>query len=490
MTCVLSRPACRGLQGLALLALALGLVLAPAAGRTDGLPPPDRLLKTSTEDLPAMTRRRTVRALVTYNTTEYFVVKGQQRGFEYELLEQYEKYLNDGRAPGQLEIELIYIPMPFERLLPALLEGRGDIAAAGITVTAERARKVAFTIPYVTDVSEVVVAHRSVKGLTTLDDLAGRTLYVLRGSSYEQHLRRLNLRFADSKLAPMRVIESDPHLSTEDILELVNARVLDLTISDHHIAELWAKVLPNIDVRTDLAINDSGSIAWAVRKNNPELLKSLNGFLKENKRGTLIGNVLFERYFGKTRWISNPLSEADSAKLTTYRSLFKKYAKMYGFDWPLVAAVAYQESRLEPNRKSHKGAVGLMQIRPATARGKNVGIDDIEDPENNVHAGVKYLAFLRDHYYSASAVSDEDRIYLSLAAYNAGPRKVKHFRKIAADKGLDPNRWFSNVERAALEVVGQETVRYVSNIYKYYIAYSQLLDIAEKKARAIESKTR
>jgi membrane-bound lytic murein transglycosylase MltF len=445
------------------------------------------LSEKSTADLSDMRKRGVIRVLVTYKKTEYFVVNGQQRGFEYELMEQYERFINKSRKKGQLHFDVVYIPVPFDKLLSNLMEGRGDVAAAGLTITPARKEKVAFTNPYVDDINEVVVTHKSDTSIRSTDDLSGRIVYVLSGSSYVQHLAALSEKFKREDKAPIYIVESDPYLATEDILELVNAGIVDLTVADNHMARLWASVLPDIAVHENIAVNTDGKIAWAVRKNNPELLANLNEFLRTHRTGTELGNVLFTRYYENTRWIQNPLSESARDRLEKYHTLFQKYANEYKFDWLLVAALAFQESRLNPKKKSPRGAVGLMQIKPSTAKDKNIRIKDINKVDNNVHAGVKYLAFLRDRYFSSPKIEPGSRDHFTLAAYNAGPAKVRKMRAKAEEMGLDPNVWFRNVERAAQQMVGSETTRYVANIYKYYLAYTLLNNLNDNKAVALEA---
>ncbi|GMQ75016.1 MAG: lytic transglycosylase F [Gammaproteobacteria bacterium] len=459
----------------------------PQAVATDLKRIAPRISAESTADLSTMRKRGVIRVLVTYKKTEYFVVNGQQRGFEYELMEQYERVINKGNKKGQLRLDLVYIPVPFEKLIPSLVEGRGDIVAAGLTITSERQKQVAFTTPYIRNVSEVVVTQKSDKSIRSTDDLSGRIVYVLSGSSYVQHLAELSEKFKDEGRPPIYVVESDPYLATEDILELVNAGIVKVTVADAHIARLWANVLPDITVHENVAVNTSGKIAWAVRKNNPELLAELNEFIRSNRKGTELGNVLFKRYYENTRWIQNPLSKSSRDKLDRYRALFQKYAGEYEFDWLLIAALAFQESRLNPETKSPRGAVGIMQIKPSTANDKNVRVKDVYKLENNVRAGVKYLAFLRDRYFSSPELGYDNSVHFSLAAYNAGPAKVRKMRARAEKMGLDPNVWFRNVERAAQQMVGSETTRYVANIYKYYLAYTLLTKLNDNKAAALDA---
>lgn len=306
------------------------------------------------------------------------------------------------------------------------------------------------------------------------------------GSSYVGHLKRLNEMLSMEGFGPAQTIEADKNLEAEDILQMINSGIYDLTVVDEHIAEIWSKALKDLVVRKDIVINHGGDIAWAVRKDNPQLLGSLNKFLQTHRQGTLIGNILLRRYFEDTRWVINPLIESERVKLEKLRFLFQKYAEMYNFDWLKIAALAYQESRLNQNARSPKGAVGIMQILPSTAAGSIVGIADIDNVENNIHAGVKYLGYLRDKYFSDPQIKLEAQIDFTLAAYNAGPARINRLRKSAKKMGLDPNRWFFNVEHVARRVIGQETVQYVVNIQMYYIAYKTSRYIVEKREKQMK----
>jgi membrane-bound lytic murein transglycosylase MltF len=428
-----------------------------------------------------MRKARLVRVLVSYSQTNFFIDAGRPRGLECELFLQYEKFLNARVSKRALATHVVFVPVPFEQLLPSLLEGKGDVAAAGLTVTPERLKQVDFAAPYLTGVDEIIVASKAAKPLRTLDDLAGLQIHVAQASSYAQHLRQLNQSLVQRGKRPAAIRHRGGSLETEGLLEMVNAGVFHLTVADRHIAKLWASVLKDIVLRHDLKIHTGSRIAWAVRKNNPKLKASLSAFAKKNKKGTLIGNILFRRYYQNTKWIRNPLSKAERAKLNRLASLFKKYGKRYGFDWLLLAAQAYQESGLNPNARSRAGAVGIMQLLPSTA--KDMGIADVRNVESNIHAGVKYMAYLRKRFFNEKAVSPAAKRDFSLAAYNAGPNRVGRWRRKAATRRLDPNHWFHHVERIALAEVGQETVRYVGNINKYYLAYRLAFDIVRRGER-------
>jgi len=432
----------------------------------------DRVIAKWTGDLPeAQEKRRYIRILASYNKTNFFLNRGRKRGLEYELLHQYENFLNKDLGKGKIRTRLIFLAQPFEQLIPGLLAGRGDIAAAGLTITPERKNLVAFTRPYIRNVSEIVVTSRTAKGIKTVQDLSGKKVHVVAGSSYVVHLKQLNQELAQKGRKPIIIVQADKTLESEDLLQMVNAGIYESTVVDRHIAEIWSRVLKNIVLYKKPVVHSGGNIAWAVRKESRELLKSLDQFIKEHGQGTLMGNILIKRYYKNTKWISNPLKDAERKRLESLRPIVTKYSRQYGFDWIKITALAFQESRFDQNAKSPSGALGIMQIHPKTAADPNVDIPDISSAENNIHAGIKYLAFLRDRYFTDSEIPHGSRVDFTFAAYNAGPTRINALRRRAAKQGLNPNIWFFNVEQVARGDIGRETVEYVANINKYYIAY-------------------
>jgi membrane-bound lytic murein transglycosylase MltF len=279
----------------------------------------------------------------------------------------------------------------------------------------------------------------------------------------------------------MKLVAVDESLEDEDLLEMVSAGLIPMIIMDSHKAQFWTQIFDQIKVHSDIAVRTGGEIAWAFRKNSPRLKAVINEFVKGHKEGSLIGNMMLKRYLKSTRYVNNSLSREKLQKFEQMVNLFKRYADQYDFDYLMMAAQAYQESGLDQSRKSQAGAVGVMQLLPSTAADRNVDIAEIEKLENNIHAGTKYLRFIVDRYYENEPMDDLNKMLFAFASYNAGPAKVNRLRKKAAAMGLNPNIWFNNVEVAASKVIGRETVQYVSNIYKYYIAYRMVFSQIEKK---------
>ncbi len=441
-------------------------------------------------DFKAMLERRKIRALVVYNKLMYFLDGATQRGASYDGLKLFEAYINKKYKLKTRTLNVVFIPVPRDRLLPALQEGLGDIAAANLTVTKDRLQEVDFSDPVYENVREVLVTGPSAPPMGHRDDLAGQMIHVRKSSSYFDSLTALNRDFKKRGLKPIALIPADEYLEDNDLLEMVNAGLIPMIIVDSHKAQFWKDIFNNIKVHSDISVRDGGNIAWAFRKNSPTLAAVVNQFVDKNKKGTLHGNIILKRYFKENKWVRNSVSKHELQKFQSMLDLFEKYAADYDFDWAMLAALAYQESQLDQSRRSKAGAIGVMQILPATARDSNVGIPDIEKLESNVHAGTKYLRFLRDRYFNDPQIDDVNQTLLSFAAYNAGPARVAQLRKEAKQRGLNPNVWFGHVEIITAKRIGRETVQYVSNIYKYFIAYKLVIEKLDRRAEAREEMQR
>jgi membrane-bound lytic murein transglycosylase MltF len=374
-------------------------------------------------DFNAMAERNRIRALVVYSKTFYFIDKGEQKGLTYEGLMLFQKFINAKLNKKTVKVNVIFIPVARDQLLPALLEGRGDIAAANLTITPERSKQVDFSDPFGTGIRELVVSGPASPEITSLGDLSGKEVHVRKSSSYYQSLRKLNERFEGEGKSTVKIVAADENLEDEDLLEMLNAGLIPLIVMDSHKATFWNQIFDNITVHEDAAVASEGNIAWAFRKDSPELAAVVNEFVKKNKAGTLMGNILLKRYLKSTDYIKNSTSEAEIEKFRQTIDYFKKYGDQYGFDYLMIAAQAYQESRIDQSKKSAAGAIGVMQLLPSTAADKNVNIPDIHDMQNNIHAGTKYLRFIADRYFTDDSIDPQNRLLLSFAAYNAGPAK-------------------------------------------------------------------
>ena len=436
-------------------------------------------------DFSGMAERRYIRALVVYSKSFYFLDKAQQKGITYDGLKQFEKFINEKLNNKKIKVNIIFIPVSRDRLLPGLVEGLGDIAVANLTITPERLKQVDFSDPVLTGVTEVVVSGPSSPKIASLDDLSGKEIHVRKSSSYYESLQKLNDRFQTEGKNSVNIVAANENLEDEGLLEMLNAGLIRLVVVDSHKAEFWAKVFDKITVHEDIAVSSEGDIGWAFRKNSPEFKAMVNEFVKQHKAGTTFGNILLKRYLKNIEHIKDSTSEKELAKFRQTIDLFKKYASQYQFDYLMVAAQAYQESQLDHSKVSPAGAVGVMQLLPSTAADKNINIPDIHELENNIHAGTKYLRFITDRYFADEGIDPENKMLLSFAAYNAGPARITKLRDEAKTQGLDPNQWFRNIEIVAAKRIGQETVQYVSNIYKYWITYSMIVKRGEvlKKAK-------
>jgi membrane-bound lytic murein transglycosylase MltF len=435
-----------------------------------------------TGDLEAMVSRRVIRAGVPFNRTFFFIDKGTPRGISYEYLTTFEQELNKKRKTGNLGVHVVLLPMPRDALFPALQAGKIDLVVAQLTVTPARQQQVDFTQPTRANVSEVLVTGPGAKPVASLADLSGREVFVRRTSSYHESLVELNRKLEAERKPPIEIRAASESLEDDDLLEMVNAGLIPATVVDDYLARFWLQMFPNLTVHDSMPLRTGGTLAVAIRKNSPQLAGELNAFIGKQGLDSTFGAIINKRYLQSTKFVKNATSEAERKKFIALVNLFRRYGDQYKFDYLLMAAQGYQESRLDQNAKSSVGAIGVMQLMPETAKEQKVG--DVRKIEPNVHAGVKYMRFIRNSFFENEPMDDLNKGLFTFAAYNAGPGRVRQLRKEAAERGLDPNVWFGNVERIASERIGRETVTYVSNIYKYYVAYKLLAAESQRKKAA------
>ena len=433
-------------------------------------------------DLDGMIRRRVVRVLVPYSKTQYFIEKGVQRGLAYEMGKKFEDDLNAQRKTGNLRVHVVFIPVSRDQLIPDLVTGRGDIAAASLTVTPAREKIVDFAAPTFKDVSEIVVTGPRSPAITSVDDLSGQEVFVRPSSAYQESLVALNQRFRSQGKKEVVLKPAPESLEDEDLLEMVNAGLVKVIVVDSYLAAFWKQVFPQIVLHPDVAVRTGAQIAPAIRKDSPQLKAALDAFVKKHGAGTAFGNLLLRRYLKNTTFAKSATADADMKRFQSVVELFRRYGEKYELDFLLMLAQGYQESGLDQGIKSPVGALGVMQVMPAT--GKELQVGDISQLEPNIHAGVKYMRFMMDRYYKDAPMTRHHKGLFTFASYNAGPARVQNLRAEAAKRGLNPNVWFNNVEVVAAERIGRETVQYVANIYKYYLAYTLLTEQRAQRDKA------
>jgi membrane-bound lytic murein transglycosylase MltF len=435
-----------------------------------------------TGDFDGMVKRRVVRILAPYGKTHYFIDKGMPRGLIADVAAKLEQVLNAKlKTTNANKLHVVVIPTSRDALYDALVQGRGDIICAGVTVTPEREKLVDFTIPTKTNIREIVVTGPGAPSIATVDDLSGKQVAVRDKSIQFESLQTLNETFKKQGKAPVAIKTVPTALEDEDILEMANAGLLKIVVVDDVYADFWKQILTSITPHPTVAVREEGNLAWAVRKGSPKLVAELNPIIKANGEGTLFGNVLLKKYLKNIQFVKSATSPQEIKKFNDLVAMFRKYGNQYSVDYLLMVAQGYQESRLDQSVKSQVGAVGVMQVMPAT--GKELKVGDISQVDANINAGVKYIRFMIDQYFKDEPMDDLNKGLFAFASYNAGPARIRQLRKLAETRGLNPNIWFNNVERVVAEKIGRETVTYVSNIYKYYIAYKLTMDELQEKEK-------
>jgi membrane-bound lytic murein transglycosylase MltF len=496
----------RPLHRLAILAGAAVLGILPAgpthaaADATPPSPPPQReqldispeeIMKPWTGDLDGMIDRGVIRVLTVYSKTFYFVNKGVQMGAVPDIFRVFEQDLNqklarEGKLKHKhLKVRIAFIPVARGELLPALAAGKGDIAASSLGVTEERKKLVDFSLPAVSNASALIVSGPASPAIANVDDLAGQQVFVRKSSVYYELLTALNQRFATEGKPAVIIREAPEELEDEDLIEMVNAGLMPLTVSADFLANFWKQVFSDIKVHEEAPLLTGADVAWAIRKGCPQLKAAVDDFVVRHAKGTSIGNQVLARYLKNAKYVKDAGSEAERKKFVTLAQYFQEYGDHYDVDWLLMVAQGYQESQLNQAVKSRVGAIGVMQVMPAT--GKDLKVGDIKEVEANIHAGIKYMRWMIDQYYEKEPMTKLDKALFALASYNAGAGRISQLRKEAVKRGLDPNVWFHNVEHVAADKIGAETVTYVANIYKYYIAYKLIMEAKTQKARALET---
>ena len=435
-------------------------------------------------DFDGMVKRRIIRVLVPYSKTLYYVEKGHARGVSAEIITLLEAMINRDIHRSTLKVKLVAVPVSRDRFVSKIVDGYGDVVIAGITITPERRKLVDFSKPMFSNITEIVVTGISGPEIQTVDDLSGKTIYVRPDTSYWEHLLELNKKLASAGRMQVRLMAAPGEFEAEDIMEMLDAGLIEATVMDSYKARMWQPVFKNLMIHEDAILSVDNDYAFMLRKNSPKWKAVLNKFVNSHKGGTAFGNSIINRYVNETDFVKNAAGLDESRRFGEVVDTFRKYSDIYDLDYLLMMALAFQESKLNQDAVSPAGAIGIMQIMPDTGRKMDVG--DISIEEYNIHAGVKYIRLMLDQYFENQPMTQLNKVLFTFASYNAGPGRIATLRSIAAKRGLDPNEWFNNVELVAADMIGPETVTFVANIYKYYNVYKLMENQYEERLKALD----
>ena len=407
-------------------------------------------------------KKKYIRFITTPSAFDYYIYQGQHKGFQYELAKKFVEHLNKKylrKDPIKIRFEMV--PMPFTKMIKALESGRGEIIAANLTITEKRKKSLNFT-KHIQKTKELIVTRKELKE----NNIWHKKIATRKGTSFFEHVTKWNKANNEHFLA---IDYADSDLDIENILELLAYGKFDYAFTDSHIFNLAKDIYPSLVLAKDQPFQNKTKIAWATRKANNELLKELNTFIPKVRKGSFYGNIFHKRYFADLEMISNARS---TDQISPYDKMIKKYSRKFDWDWRLCSAVAFQESRFDASINNRWGAIGLFQIKQATANEPYINIINIKgvkNVENNIHAGIKYLTWLKKNIVKDAMGEEKNRI--TLAAYNAGPGTLKKARDMTKKLGLNPNIWYENLEVGFVYIKKLEPVKYVSEISKRYLSY-------------------
>jgi membrane-bound lytic murein transglycosylase MltF len=481
------------MRAFVIVALLVGLSSADG-GRAQNMPAPEaskpRQLEISnsvwTGDFDKMLERRMIRVYAPFSRSLNFTDKGRERGIAVELVRDWERYLNIkyAKALAKRPLTIYVMPATRDKLLPGVEYGLADVAIGNLTVTEERLRQVDF-VPGDEGrrtVSELIISGPKSPELKDLDDLAGKHVHVRKASSYFESLQTLNDRFKRENKPEVQLVLVPDSLEDEDMMQMLDAGLIELMVVDDWKAHMWSLVLPNVKVRRDLVLRADAKTGWAIRKDSPKLQAEIDDFFRNWAMKQGVADYRMNMYMKRVKELKDPTGGADYKRFREMLALFEKYGSEYNFDPLMLAAQGYQESQLNQNAQSAVGAIGVMQLLPSTGAQMRVG--DIHITEANIHAAAKYMDQLMTQYLGDANLTEANRTLFAFASYNCGPGNVAKARTEAGRRNLDPDKWFNNVEIIIAQKIGTETTTYVRNIYKYYVAYKLTLDAQAEAQKA------
>jgi membrane-bound lytic murein transglycosylase MltF len=437
-------------------------------------------------DLSVMIERQSLRVLVAFDNVGFFMNKGTQDGLYVALMNSFKNFL-EKKYPNSKNLKIYFIPVPQENMPKLISEGVGDIAV-GLSPTEDGKRFVDFSIPEKLWLKEIAVLPKDAKPIKKLEDFSGRFFWVRENSSYYESLKNLNMHLKAMKLKPVIILKAEEYLSDADLVDMVSKGEIVGTIIDNSRLLVWRRYFKNVNFIDKVPLKVNSVLSWAMRHESKELFREVNMFLRQYRDGTALGKPIYDKYLRTSPSLNERMDRKSAEWLgisaedfTKYAKIFMKYGNIFDIDWMLLMAQGYQESTLNPQARSNRGAVGIMQVLPSTANEWYININSVHEIDNNVHAGVKYMRYIMDNYLDDEKMTKSEKILFALASYNCGPSRIKKYQKEAVTKGLNPNKWFENVEKIAMEHKAVETVKYVRNISSLYISYQNAYNLQQQK---------
>ena len=419
-----------------------------------------------------MLQRGEIRLAVPYDRTIYINDKGTPRGLSVEISKGLARWMNAKHA-NQLKgkpLSVKLVPTQSAELLNSLTTGRADIALGDIGLYEPIPNSRAFIVNHASRVEqEVLVTGPSSLPLQKMTDLSGQTVYGSRNTNFKTTLSSLNKELTRAGKLPVNLISPLGDLDDEDLLEMLNSGLISYVIIGDWKFKLWQSIYKNIAVHEDLSVQDAGWVGWVVRSTNRDLNDDLLAFYQSSDYEKSRSAFRQEDYKEHLKGLKDPIDKTAWARFESMRPLFERFGAEYKLNPLFIASLGFQETLLNQSAVSSVGAIGVMQLMPAT--GMSLGVGDIHLLEPNIHAGADYMNQLISKYFPDAKFTGNNRSLFAVASYNIGPNNVAKARDQAKQFGFDPDQWFGNVEFIATERMGYEPMIYVRNVYKYYTSY-------------------
>lgn len=428
------------------------------------------------ESYTKILEKRNIRLAVEYDRTLYYSDRGRPYGLALAIAHDLSKWLSDRRSHElkRQSLTVQIIPVPKGSILDALDSDKADIALGRFRLDHDiNASSDLIIRPSAIMLKETLVTGRQTKIVKSIVDLSGRSLYAAYPESSYRGLDQWNNQIRTLGKTPLKISTWPDGLEDEDMLQMINAGLIDSMLVADWKAQLWKFALPNIIVQSEFSLQGAGTVGWAVSKSNSDLATDIDSFVQQWVVNDGMNQFRTTEFKNKLRSMRNPTTTDDWMHFKKLLPIFQKYSNRFNLDPLMLAALGFQETELKSVQQGIGGAIGVMQLMPSTGVAMEVG--DIHQVEPNIHAAAKLFDLLLQQHFSDSQLTTQNRTLFAIASYNAGPNAIASLRKQAEKQGFDPNIWLNNVEIVAAEKIGIGVMTYVRNVYRYFIIYTYAL---------------